>query len=133
MAGRLATGDIEDDAHASSKLKRSGDAGVAASAKTLSPEARKAVILVAARARWKEQRVMTTTADPLDGLLFGHDRKLINLKLLRGDDPQVSESELRAEAHSALLQALLGNCETFADFPEDRDARRINVGDLTKI
>ena len=76
---------------------------------------------------------MTTTADPLDGLLFGHERKLVNLKLLRGDDPQVSEFELRAEAHSALLQALLGNCDSFVDFPEDKNAKRIDVGDLTQI
>ncbi len=76
---------------------------------------------------------MTSIADPLTGLLFGQGRTLVNLKLLRGDDPQVSESELRAEAHSALVQALLGNCRTVSDFPEDKEAKKIDVRNLASI
>lgn len=76
---------------------------------------------------------MSVVKDPLAGLLFGQDRKLINLKLLRGDAPQVSESELRAEAHSALVQVVLGNCETFVDFPEDRAAKRVAIESLAAI
>ena len=76
---------------------------------------------------------MTIVAEPLTGLLFGQDRKLVNFKMLRGDDPKVSEGELRAEAHSALVQVLLGNCETFVDFPEDGAAKRIDVEKLAVI
>jgi hypothetical protein len=134
LVGRIATGEAEEDGYVSPGRKRSGQAGAAARANSLSPEVRKAAAKLAAKARWqKEECDMTIVADPLAGLLFGQERALVNLKLLRGDDPQVTEGELRAEAHSALVQVLLGNCESFADFPEDRAAKRINVGDLTSI
>ncbi len=71
--------------------------------------------------------------DALAGLLFGQERKLVNLKLLRGDALEVSEGELRSEAHAAILQVLLGTSEASADFPEDRNARRIEIGELMAI
>lgn len=133
MVGRIATGEIQEGGYAAPGRKRSGEAGAVARAESLSPEARKAAAKVAAQARWKKEREMTIAADPLAGLLFGQERTLVNLKLLRGDDPHVSEGELRAEAHSALVQVLLENCESFADFPEDRTAKRIDVSDLANI
>jgi hypothetical protein len=133
MVGRIATGEIEEPAYEASGRKRSGQAGAAARAKALSPEVRSATARAAAKARWKEKRDMTAMTDPLAGLLFGQERTLVNLKLLRGDDPQVSEGDLRAEAHRALSQVLLGNCDTHTDFPEDRAAKRIRISDLAAI
>lgn len=71
--------------------------------------------------------------DPLAGLLFGHERKLLNFKLLRGDNPAVSEEQLRGEAHSALVQVVLGTSKSYTDFPEDRNAKRIDVASLATI
>ncbi|KZY95084.1 MULTISPECIES: hypothetical protein [unclassified Erythrobacter] len=71
-----------------------------------------------------------TSTDALAGLLFGHERKLVNFKLLRGDDPVVEEQDLRDEAHSALLQVRLGTCESHRDFPEDKEAKRVGVANL---
>ena len=132
-APQIAAGKMNEGCDATLERKRSSEAGAAACADALSPEARNAVVETAAQARWKKDREMTITADPLAGLLFGQERTLVNLKLLRGDDPHVSEGELRAEAHSALVQVLLGNCDTFSDFPEDRAAKRIDVSDLVNI
>ena len=65
--------------------------------------------------------------DPLAALLFGRDETLINLKLCRGDAPNVTDGELRTEAHFALTQVLLGRSEEHADFPEDRGANRVDI------
>lgn len=133
MVGKIATGETDDEGYRAPGRKRSGEAGAAARAKSLPPEARSAAARVAAKARWKEEREMNAMTDPLASLLFGPERTLVNLKLLRGDDPQVSEPELRAEAHRALSQVLLGTCETHVDFPEDRNAKRIQISDLAAI
>lgn len=66
---------------------------------------------------------MTNDHDALAGLLFGPERKLMNFKMLRGDNPNVKEQELRDEAHAALLQVRLGHCESFRNFPEEASAR----------
>jgi len=72
--------------------------------------------------------------DSLTDLLFKQEgQTLVNLKLLRGDDPQVSESELRGEAHAALLQALFGNCESHRDFPEERDLAKVDIKHLAAV
>ena len=133
MVGRIATGEVEETAYVAPGRKRSGEAGAAARAKAVPPEVRSAAARAAVEARWKEKRDMTVMTDPLAGLLFGQDRTLVNLKLLRGDAPHVSEADLRAEAHRALSQVVLGNCETHVDFPEDRAAKRIRISDLAAI
>ena len=69
----------------------------------------------------------TTISDPLSGLLFGGDRKLVNLKLCRGDAPQVSEDDLRGEVHFALTQVFWGMSDAHKDFPEDRNAKRVDI------
>lgn len=75
---------------------------------------------------------MTTMhTDQLADLLFGRDSKLVNLKLCRGDAPHVTESDLRNEVHFGLTQVALGTCDTHADFPEDRNAKRVNLAALT--
>jgi hypothetical protein len=74
-----------------------------------------------------------TCADPLAGLLFGREAKLVNLKMCRGDSPQVSGTELRNETHFALTQVALGMCETHVDFPEDRTAKRVDLNQLRNI
>lgn len=66
---------------------------------------------------------MITDHDALAGLLFGQERKLKNFKMLRGDNPNVKEQELRDEAHAALLQVRLGHCDSFQDFPEEAGQR----------
>ena len=71
------------------------------------------------------------TTDALAGLLFGRESKLVNFKLCRGDNPQVTEAELRNEAHFALTQVALGMSDSHVDFPEDRNARRVDVTALT--
>ena len=72
-----------------------------------------------------------THTDPLADLLFGRDSKLVNLKLCRGDAPHVSEAELRNEVHFGLTQVELGTCDTHSDFPEDRNAKRVNLAAIT--
>lgn len=75
---------------------------------------------------------MTTAhTDPLADLLFGRDAKLVNLKLCRGDAPDVTEADLRNEVHFALTQVSFGRCETHQDFPEDRNAKRVNLATLS--
>lgn len=71
--------------------------------------------------------------DPLAGLLFGSERKLLNLKLLRGDSPEVSEDELRDEAHAALLKVVLGTTRASKSFPEDATAKRVDLAQLGAI
>jgi len=126
-------GEVKESRPTASSRKRSGEAGVTPRIKTVPSEARGVATKSVAQARLKKEREMTALADPLADLLFGQERTLVNFKLLRGDDPQVSESELRAEAHSALVQVFLENCDTFPDFPEDRSAKRINVDNLVNI
>lgn len=75
---------------------------------------------------------MTTTHnDPLADLLFGRDAKLVNLKLCRGDAPDVTEADLRTEVHFGLTQVAFGRCKTFQDFPEDRNAKRVNLATMS--
>lgn len=74
-----------------------------------------------------------TQNDPLSSLLFGPERALINFKMLRGDSPEGTLGDLRAEAHSALLQVVLGTSESHKDFPEDRMAKRVSVAALASI
>ena len=134
MIGKIATGEIEETAYESPGRKRSGHAGASARANSLSPEARTASAKAAAYARWKEGKVMTDViADPLAGLLFGQEAQLANFKLCRGDNPNVTEAELRSEAHFALTQVALGTCDSFVDFPEDRNAKRVDVTALLNI
>lgn len=71
--------------------------------------------------------------DQLAGLLFGQEASLINLKLCRGDQPHVTEADLRNEAHFALTQVALGTCRTEVNFPEDRNAKRVNLDTLSAI
>lgn len=73
---------------------------------------------------------MATKADPLADLLFGGDKDLVNLKLCRGDNPNVGEPELRSEVHFALTQVSLGMSDEYKDFPEDRGAKRVEVAAL---
>ena len=68
-----------------------------------------------------------TINDPLAGLLFSGGRDLVNLKLCRGDSPEVSEGDLRSEVHFALTQVVLEMSDAHQDFPEDRNAKRVNV------
>jgi hypothetical protein len=130
MVGQVATGDAEESGYEAPGRKKSGEAGAAARSHRLSSAERKAVAKAAAEVRWKEKDMSANIADPLAGLLFGHGRELVNLKLLRGDLPHVTEKELREEAHSALLQVQLGQAVPHADFPEDRNANRIDVAQL---
>jgi hypothetical protein len=130
MVGKIATGDVEETAYAAPGRKRSGEAGGAARSHKLSSAERKAIANAAAGARWKEKDMSDKISDPLAGLLFGHERTLVNLKLLRGDAPHVTEKDLREEAHSALLQVQLGTADSHAEFPEDRNVRRVNVVEL---
>jgi hypothetical protein len=128
MVARIATGEAEETGYAVPGRTRSGSAGAAARAKSVSPEARKAIARAAAEARWKEETDMqNVVSDPLASLLFGGDRKLVNLKLCRGDDPGVTEADLRSEAHFALTQVALGMSDCHKDFPEDRNAKRVDV------
>lgn len=110
------------------------DAAGASRRMKLDPEVQKRLTSLSAQAKWKEGRVMENKiADPLSGLLFGQERTLVNLKMLRGDDPSVLEADLRNEAHSALLQVILGTCETSVNFPEDPSARRVDINTLANI
>ena len=68
--------------------------------------------------------------DALLNLLFSDEGvELVNLKLLRGDAPDVSEDELCGEIHSAIIQTKTGLAETLADFPEDK-THSVNLRDL---
>gem|GEM_PF-2734550 len=133
---KTVTGEIEEGTdYASSKAKRKGVAGAAFSVKSLSPEARQAGTKKPAHARWnkEDEKMSDPVADPLAGLLFGRDTELVNLKLCRGDSPDVSEAELRNETHFALTQVAFGRCDTHSDFPENKNAKRINVTELSGI
>ena len=72
-----------------------------------------------------------STNDSLSGLLFGQGSQssLVNLKMLRGD-ANVTEDELRAEAHSAITQVRVARSERHENFPEDNDGMRVNVNEL---
>jgi hypothetical protein len=132
MVAQIATGEVEETAYAVPGRKRSGGAGAAARAQSLSPEARKAVARAGADARWKkDDKMAEMNTDALAGLLFGRENTLVNLKLCRGDNPQVTEAELRNETHFALTQVALGMCDTHVDFPEDRDSSRVDVTTLS--
>ncbi len=113
---------------------RGAAAGTVQGAGLLNPEVLMATATSEAEAKRKEGKEMQDNiADPLAGLLFGQGRKLVNLKMLRGDDPNVTEADLRNEAHAALLQVMLGTCESHSDFPEDRGAKRVDIGILANI
>lgn len=73
---------------------------------------------------------MTSHNDALTGLLFGQGRKLLNFKMLRGDNPQVSEQELRDEANSALLQVRLERSVSMKDFPDHPEAKKVDVKEM---
>lgn len=72
---------------------------------------------------------MTTThKDALRDLLFADDGcRLVNLKLMRGDNQDVSEQELRDEIHLALMEVKDGSCQTFDKFPERTKGFGINL------
>ncbi|GAM01954.1 hypothetical protein [Sphingomonas parapaucimobilis] len=75
-----------------------------------------------------------THKDGLAGLLFGQSKKkLLNLKLCRGDAPHVSSDLLRQETHFALTQVAGGACESFVDFPENRLANRMDLAAIASI
>jgi hypothetical protein len=113
--------------------KWSNDAGCVAPLKLRFPEERKATAIAAAEAKCKEKEEMTDWTDSLASLLFGKEQELVNLKLLRGDNPHVSEKDLRSEVHRALLQVSLGTSVLCNDFPEERGAKRTDMSVLVNI
>ena len=72
--------------------------------------------------------------DPLMRLLFGSpDRKLQNLKLLRGDARDVSERSLRDEVHSALLQVQMSASERPTHFPDISNDHPVTIDTLNSL
>ena len=133
MVGKIATGEAEEVAYVASKSERAS-AGGKARAQHLSKDERSKIAKAGAGARWKKERrkkMTVTTSDTLSGLLFGQGERssLVNLKMLRGD-ANVTEQELRSEAHSAIAQVRLNRSEKHEVFPEDNGALRVNVNEL---
>lgn len=129
---RIATGeDNEEVAYVASNTERAS-AGGKARAQHLSDGERSKIAAAGAAARWKERRTNMNEkiCDSLSGLLFGQNEpSLVNLKMLRGD-ANVTEEELRSEAHSAIAQVRLTRSTVFANFPEDNGGLRVNVNEL---
>lgn len=74
---------------------------------------------------------MTSTGkDALWSFLFASgDCQLVNLKLMRGDSPDVTTQRLREEVHSALLQSKTST-SAVSDFPEMEEMGNIDVREL---
>lgn len=74
---------------------------------------------------------MTSTGkDALWSFLFASDAcQLVNLKLMRGDAPDVTVQRLREEVHSALLQAKTSTM-ALSSFPESEDMGNIDMQEL---
>ena len=63
--------------------------------------------------------------------LFGDEgTRLVNFKLLRGDDPAVTKEELCDEIHLGITQVQIGAADTHTEFPEEGTPETV---DLTKI
>ncbi|MBX5190104.1 hypothetical protein HJB86_14435 [Rhizobium sp. NZLR3b] len=74
---------------------------------------------------------MTSTGrDALWSFLFASgDCQLVNLKLMRGDSPDVTTVRLREEVHSALLQSKTSTT-ALENFPETEEMGNIDVREL---
>lgn len=129
---RIATGEAEEEVAYVASTSERASAGGKARAQHLSEGERSEIAKAGAAARWKERSKKMTgkICDPLSGLLFGQgEPSLVNLKMLRGD-ANVTEEELRAEAHSAIAQVRLNRSKRLEAFPEDNSAHRVNVNEL---
>jgi hypothetical protein len=64
-----------------------------------------------------------------EALLEKDGSKLVNIKLLRGP-AAASKEEIYEQVHIALTQKANGNARSFTNFPEDNNAKRV---DLTQL
>ena len=77
---------------------------------------------------------MTRTCnDMLRDFLFENEgSKLVNLKLLRGDSPDVTKEDICKQLHGAFVQRAAGQARTTEMFPEASDASKIKLDDLAQ-
>jgi hypothetical protein len=66
--------------------------------------------------------------------LFEHEgASLVNLKLLRGDSPDVSKEQICEQLHSALVQKAAGQAHTVSNFPDTKGGGSIILAELEKL
>lgn len=72
--------------------------------------------------------------DGLHQFLFEHEgAELVNLKLLRGDSPDVSKEQICEQLQSALVQKAAGQAHTVKDFSDVAGGGSINLAELEKL
>ncbi len=112
MVGKIATGEIYDDIKKSSGRVRSGKAGGAARAVSLSKLELSEVAKKAAKARWEKENMKMTMSgkDSFLALLFDEGRELVNLKFFP-EKGVTSSEELLTGAYELLSRAVKGEGE----------------------
>jgi hypothetical protein len=67
-----------------------------------------------------------------DFLFQNEGTELVNLKLLRGDSPDVSKEEICDQIHSAIIQVASGEAASMEDFPDIAGVGSINLLEFEK-
>lgn len=77
---------------------------------------------------------MTRTCNEmLQEFLFENEgTDLVNLKLLRGDSPDVSKEDICDQMHSAFIQVAATQATTLKDFPDSDGGGSINLPEFEK-
>ena len=74
---------------------------------------------------------MRTCNDMLRDFLFENEgSELVNLKLLRGDSPDVTKEDICKQLHGAFVQRVAGQARTTDMVPEASGAREIKLSEL---
>src|ERR1051325_5376691 len=117
--GKIATGELEDKKYKNPRRKLSGEAGAAARKAALSANTRKEIATAAANARWRgKETVMSEKQRLMKSLFEQKNRKLVNLKFLRGPKSKVTEEEFCAEVNEILFAIDNGLTVPTDTFPE---------------
>jgi hypothetical protein len=83
-------------------------------------------------ARWRNS--MDRNCDSaLHDFLFKHKgTELVNLKLLRGDSPDVTKEQICEQLRSAFVQKAANQARTVSDFPSEGGAGSVDLAGLEK-
>lgn len=72
-----------------------------------------------------------TWNDMLHDFLFENEAsELLNLKLLRGDSPDVTKEDICEQLHAAFVQRAANQAHTVTEFPELEGSGGINLSEL---
>lgn len=79
----------------------------------------------------KDKPMTRTWNDMLHDFLFDNEEsKLLNLKLLRGDSPDVTKENICEQLHAAFVQRAANQAHTVTIFPEPEGSGGINLVSL---